>query len=378
MPSYLAKGAGALAVVLTAAACGSGSSASSDSAASSSEGKAGLQRAADYVKAHSSAPTDLALPALTKKPKPGVLFVTIENPIPTAVTKDDATEAAAKALGWTYKRVTVAAGPEGPAKAMQQAVAMKPQYIGYSGTPAAALRQGIADATKAHIKIVPDGVTDPITPTQISSTLDGTPDITLNGEAVANYAIAKSQGKAHILIVDIPAFPILGVFRDSIKATVKKNCPGCKVSVIDTQITDIGTKNPASVVSAVQKDPTINYVYFGFGDIGLGVPAALKAASLAGKVKIGGETPAAANLAALKTGTEEVWTGFPIGILGYKVADMAARDSVGDDLAPAEKAPLPSQLLNKDNIGNTPLDKNGAYIGIPDYDAQFKKLWLVQ
>ena len=57
------------------------------------------------------------------------------------------------------------------------------------------------------------------------------------------------------------------------------------------------------------------------------------------RVKLGGESPSAANISALKTGAETVWTGFPIAILGWRILDMAARDSVGDPLTEAEATP---------------------------------------
>jgi ribose transport system substrate-binding protein len=220
-------------------------------------------------------------------------------------------------------------------------------------------------------------VTDPITKVQISADIDGRPYVKDNGKKIASYIIAKSNGKAHVAIFSLQVFPILTTFVDSFTATMKKDCPNCKVTSVNQQLSDVGTKIPGSVVSTVQRDPSISWAVFSFGDLAFGVSAALRGAGMAGKVKIGGETPTAADIKALKTGQENVWIGFPIAILGWRIADMAARDSVGDSLTAAEATPLPGQILDNDNIGSTPLDENGAYIGFPDYQEQFKKLWKV-
>ena len=44
------------------------------------------------------------------------------------------------------------------------------------------------------------------------------------------------------------------------------------------QGTDIGTKTPGSVVSAVQADPKSKWLIFDLGDLATGVDAAIKAA----------------------------------------------------------------------------------------------------
>ena len=363
----------AVALLAAASAC-TRSSSDSGSTGQSASTAAGVARARAYVAANMAAPTSLGLDPLSKKPDPKYM-ISLENPVPTAVTKDDGTEAAAKALGWKYERIQVPAGPEGAAKAMDEAIARKPDYINYSGTAAATVAPELRAAQAAGIKIVPDGVTDPISNVQISADIDGRPYVKNNAEKIASYIIAKSNGKAHVAIFSLQVFPILTTFVDTFQQTMRNDCPDCKVTYVNQQISDIGTKIPGSVVSTVQRDPSISWAVFSFGDLALGVNAALRSAGMGGKVNIGGETPAAANITALKRGTETVWTGFPIAILGWRIADMAGRDSVGDPLTKAEATPLPGQILDSSNIANTRLDNTGAYIGITDYASQFSQLW---
>ena len=38
---------------------------------------------------------------------------------------------------------------------------------------------------------------------------------------------------------------------------------------------------------------------------------------------------------------------------------------------------LPTQLITQDTVNDLVVDKDGNYVGVADYQAQFKKLWLV-
>jgi hypothetical protein len=105
-----------------------------------------------------------------------------------------------------------------------------------------------------------------------------------------------------------------------------------------------------------------------------GLKAALRGAG-ATKVHIGGESASTANITALKKKDEDVWTGFAAKIHGWRRIDAAARVFNGESLDPNNKALLPTQLLTQDNISAAPIDTDGYYLGVKDYEAQFKKVW---
>jgi hypothetical protein len=92
-------------------------------------------------------------------------------------------------------------------------------------------------------------------------------------------------------------------------------------------------------------------------------------------VELGGQTPSATNLAALKAGTENVWVGISLYVQGWAVADVAARQSVGDDLSILPKAMVPIQLITEDNIGDTLLAPDGNFIGLDGYEDLYRKIW---
>ncbi|WP_322754713.1 sugar ABC transporter substrate-binding protein [Frankia sp. Cas3] len=374
----------AAATALFAAACGSSDSTSTSPSATPSQqqqetGSTGLSQAKATVDASLVNPSGILLDtALSKKPPTGKYVITVETPLPVTKVRDDALVEAAKVFGWRYERIVPGSGPEDYGNALTQAISKHPDAIHISGTPLSLLKTQLDQAKAQNIPVLSESVGGAFDSPVISNSLDGDAQVAAWGKMVASYVVVNSGGKANVALFTIKAFPILGVFVDSFKSTLSSTCPACSVKEVNQQLADLGTKTPSSVVSTIQQDPKINWAIFSFGDLSLGVDAALKGAGLNGKVNVGGETPSPANLAALKDGTESVWTGFSAPILGWRVADMMARHFNGDDLAAADKVLLPTQLITKDNVSSVPLDSTGYYIGFPGYQDAFKKLWQAQ
>jgi ribose transport system substrate-binding protein len=238
------------------------------------------------------------------------------------------------------------------------------------------LTKQIASAETAGIPVVADSIAGDPVPGVISTALDGDAQVQEWGKMVASQVVADSNGEANVAIFSITDYSILNVFTDAFTAQLESQCPDCKVQLVNQQVTDLGTKTPQSVVSTLQRDPTINYAVFSFGDLVLGVDAALRGASLQDQVTFAGQTPTPDNLQSLKDGDNSVWVGFPVQILGWRVLDTLARQFNGDDVAEADAAFMPTQLLNKDNIEAAVLDEEtGYYVGVADYQDQFKTLW---
>ena len=224
---------------------------------------------------------------------------------------------------------------------------------------------------------ISDSTTDTAAPPVISASLDSSAQVEKWGEMTGAYVVAQSKAPTTIAVFTISAYPILQVYTNSFRNTVMKYCPACHVNVVDQAVTDFGTRTPQSVVSTVQRSPQTEWVIFSFGDLSLGVPAALQGAGLTQQVKIGGETPSAANLQALRNGTQAVWAGFATSILGWRVVDMLGGNSSATASLPANKALLPTQLLTPGNIGQAKFDGGGTPSVSPTTQAQFEKLWHV-
>ena len=355
---------------LLASACSSAEEESTGQAADVS----GAQAFADEYEA---APEDLVLDApLGAAPEQGKYVISIETPQPISSAKNDAIQEAADVLGWRYQRILMGTDAEAAPKAMDQAIALQPDAIHISGTPLTMLTRQIESADAAGIPVIADSIAGPPVPGVISTALDGDAQVVEWGKMVASQVIADSGGDANVAIFSITDYSILNVFTDAFTEQLKAQCPDCKAELVNQQVTDLGTKTPQSVVSTLQRDPSINYALFSFGDLVLGVDAALRGASLQDQVTFAGQTPTPDNLQSLQDGDNSVWVGFPVQILGWRVIDMLAREFAGDDLAVADEALLPTQLLNQDNIDSAVLDEaTGYYLGVEDYQDQFQALW---
>jgi ribose transport system substrate-binding protein len=357
-----------------AASSSGGTASSSGGTASSGIDVAGAQA---VVAKYLNPPQSLGLPPLSKKPPAGKYVISLETPQPVSMQKDNAIATAASLLGWKYARIPIGTEADAGQKAFLLALQRHPDAVHFSGTPSAQLQAQLKMAQQQGVIAISDSTTDTAQPPVISTSLDSTAQVKAWGEMTGAYVVAQSKAPTTIAVFTISAYPILQVYTSSFRDTVMKYCPACHVNVVDQQITDLGTKTPQSVVSTVQRSPQTKWVIFSFGDLSLGVPAALQAAGLTQQVKVGGETPSPANLQALRNGTEAVWTGFPTSILGWRVVDMLARHFAGDNLAPANSALLPTQLLTPGNIQQAKFDSGGFYVGVADYQAQFKNLWHV-
>ena len=87
---------------------------------------------------------------------------------------------------------------------------------------------------------------------------------------------------------------------------------------------------------------------------------------------IGGLTAGKDAIQTLKNKTTNAWTAYSLPIVGYSVIDSFARYFTK---TPFSKTDLPTQILTQKNIGTSVLTSAGDYLGVKDYEAQFKKVW---
>ena len=310
---------------------------------------------------------------LSKKPDPGKTVIGLDSGLGSAKVLAQYWKQAAQDLGWTYKDIISGSTPEDQQKAFESALQQNPDGILTSGIPIATLKSQLAEAASKKIWVNTSASTDKPAGAMFDTSIANPAQLAEWGKMVAAYVTVNSNAKADIQDFSLPVFPILEAFDKSFQASIKQWCPACTVTEHPQQGTDIGTKTPGAVVSAVQADPKTNWLIFDLGDLATGVDAAIKSAGLTG-LHIGGLTADTPNLAALKTKVEDVWTAYSLPIVAYRQLDSMARKFNGD---PILDAPLPTQLINQDNVGTLIDDSAGNYVGVKDYQAQFKALWKV-
>jgi ABC-type sugar transport system substrate-binding protein len=368
----------ALAITFTAAACGDdadGTAGGSDAVGQSDDGGSdGRAEATEAIEPYLSPPEEIPLSTpLASKPEGGKTLIVTENPQAVTRKTNDGLEVGAEMLGWTVKRQPIGTGPEDPAKAFDAALDQKPDAILASGNPTSTLRAQLDRAKREGVTVLISDTGEPVG-SDGSVHIIGLDDFDqtgLWGKMTADYAM--SQGAEHVLVVDLSLYPILHAYSEAAVDRVEEL--GGKATLIDTQITDlVAGKIPANVVSEIQRKPDIDWVLLALGDMATGLDAALKGAGFADQVKIGGESASTANVAALKNGNEDAWTGFAAEIHGMYRIDALARIFNGEELV-SEYSELPTQLLTPDNIDQAPLDEEGYYLGVPEYEDHFREIW---
>jgi ribose transport system substrate-binding protein len=371
-----------VASVLAVAACSSSSSTTgassttgtSSGATGSSSTSADIAAAKAYLDQFLSSPTSIGISTpLKSKPPTGKLLIGLDSGSGSAVALAKYWAKAAADLGWTYKDLSSGTTPASQQAAMDSAIQLNPAGILTSGIPNATLATQLALAKQKGIWVNSSATTDPPDGAMFDTSIANPDQLAEWGKMVAAYVVVQSNGKANIQEFTLPIFPILIDFDTAFDAAVKQWCPSCKVTQNPQQGSAIGTTAPQAVVSAVTRNPGTNWLIFDLGDLATGVNAALSAAGLHG-LHIGGLTADTPNIAALKAGTQDVWTAYSLPIVAYRQVDSFARKFEG---MPTLNVALPTQLMTPQNVNSLVEDGQGNYVGVANYRSDFLTLWHV-
>ena len=340
-------------------------------------GDAGLAAAkanvAKYMKADGG--IGVTIPLTKKADKKTIAW--LECDVPTcAAYITPGFKAATTAIGWDLKIIPMKSTDPGPA--FQTAIDAKVDYIASTGLAIAQYKPQLDAANAAGIKVLSCYGTDDPSPTTIQMQCGDETFVQKTGPVMADWAINDSAGKANVLIVSIPDFPVLVSETDAFKKQMAADCASCKVVELNMTLDDlIGGKVAAAVASKIQANPDVNYVFNSFGDLPVGVTAALKAAGLDKKVKVYGQDFSTVDLQEIVDGTMGAWSADPKGYAGWLMVDAAARLSVGMKLDEERAAAaLPTIIVDTPAFAKEIIATNGDWMPPGSADA-FKKLWLV-
>ena len=197
--------------------------------------------------------------------------------------------------------------------------------------------------------------------------------------AAVDWAIAKSGGTANMLYVNVPDIPIMKVTNDANTAHMKEACPTCKYEELGLSVADMGNGSiPSQVVSKLQSDPKIDYIFFGFTDLGTGVYEALQAAGLAEKVKLMSASAGPTDLANIAKGE-----GMDAGTLNaqyyvyWMVMDAMLRLDAGEEHRPGDVRLRSAGRGGQDQRRRRSSRTDAEWLGPKDFENQFKALWQV-
>ena len=322
-------------------------------------------------------PTSIAITTpLSKKPPTGKTIVFLRCSTAVCGGYMEGLTPAAAALGWTIKAIPFTQTPEGIQTAVSQAIADKPAGIFYTGIDVSLVTKQLAQAKAAGIPIVNADVPD-VPGGAVKAIIQGNAGTAAGSALPADWIAANGGGDT--LVVDIPTYPILVTGTNAFIAELKKMCPSCKTTVLNQQVTDVGTALPAAVVSALQRNPSIKNVAFAFGDMTLGVYPALKAAGLTGirLVNFGASSPS--EVTATAQGQLQASLAWSLPYTSWRALDTLARVFIGQSATQDTTAPVPQMLLTKQNAASqVPKPVSSfQFAGPANFPAQFEKLWGV-
>jgi ribose transport system substrate-binding protein len=312
---------------------------------------------------------------LTKAAPTGKTVVYMQCEVPQCTSIGAGVEAAAKAVGWSFKSIPFqTANPATLVTGLQSALQYHPVGVILTGSPEAVWSSVIPAYKAAGVPIVPAYVGPVTADKTVVGNVGGPLSSAAQGHASGADIIVDSQGKGNVLFMQFPSFGSSVVTDNAVSDYLKQNCPDCKesnVSLSGAQLS--GGQVPGIVVSALERDPSIDYVYNPSGSFDAGLPAALKSAGLSGKVKIVGNSAETGNEQNVLDGTEMSYTSVGTSYIGWACMDMMLRAVVGDPI-PAEDGLIPFQLLTKTTFQGQPRE---SYDVPTNFEAQFKALWLV-
>lgn len=332
----------------------------------------GVEVAKAVVAKYSKAPTSIgAIPAITNTIPKGKYVITITNATDAAVTLNKYTVEAGKLLGWKMEALQAESTLEGQRKTLQQAIAKKPDGIAVSGMETDSYGDLYKQAASKGIAIICSACMSRPGSGLLDSHIAGPKMLDIWGQMIAAYAVANVKGTPNVQMFGISVYPILRRFDTAFQAYIKKLNPASKTKFNEL---DFATGVPQQVGNVYKANPGTNFVTSDLGDFFIGVPQGLfnVGAKPGSAPQIGGLTAGKDAIQTLKNKTTNAWTGYSLPIVGYSVIDSFARYF---SKTPFAKADLPTQILTQKNIGTAVLTSQGDYLGVKDFQAQFKRVW---
>jgi ribose transport system substrate-binding protein len=311
---------------------------------------------------------------LKTKPPSGKTIVWLQCEFASCTTAGQGVSSAAAAVGWSTKIIPYqASNPATLIAAMKTALQYQPTAVVLSGVPQSAWGSEVPAYKAAGVPIIPISAGPGAVNSTVIANINPPTDFATAGTIFANWFIATSAARGHVLLQAVPSFPIFNAFAKGFQAAVKKGCTQCQVTVLNNTITDADNNAVVpDIVSALQKDQSIKYVVGAFAAYLTGLRTALSAAGLANGVRIAGAQGSIVDQQNILAGTESVTTPSQLRYMGWMSVDITLHNLQKMPITKAAQS-VPNMLLTKSNIGTPQAD----YITPSSYQKQFKVLWRV-
>lgn len=384
--------AAAATALLTLAACSSSSS-SQSSAPASSAAPAGSASAASTADAGNSAAADLVAqmsagalsapagdPLAIQKGKSlfivscGQSLIVCSEPVQGVVD-------AATAAGWTTKIYDTQTDPAKFGAGVSQGIAAKPDAIVLMSIDCSLAKSPVQQAIDAGIQVMTmqsidcndaagDGSAALYTGREpliagYNSFADW--QRAMSGNRLA-WVAQQTGGKANILLLNEPEYPIYQAITQGAEAGIKEYCPGCTVNTLDFSFADAGAKLQQKIQQALLQNPQTNVILAPDDSTVLsGVSAAVTQAGKTDSVLVVGFGGDPASIDLIRTDGGQNMTM----VNDFRWWGWAAVDSLNSVFQgkPVRESGMGVQLIDKTNA------PSGEYATPVDYVTAYKTLW---
>jgi ribose transport system substrate-binding protein len=193
------------------------------------------------------------------------------------------------------------------------------------------------------------------------------------GAAEADWIINDSHGHAHVLIVSAPdVIPSPGIL-SAMEREYRAYCPACTYKVINVPVAQWNTGVQSQVQSALNADPTINYVDALYDAMCTGAVPAVQAVGKTGSVKVVSFNGSPFALDDIRTGSIMAMDASEnTRWIGFADVDQAFRLLAG--MSPVNET-TPFRLMDKSNVTQAGVPATN-YLGYGNaYAVGFWHLW---
>ena len=260
---------------------------------------------------------------------------------------------------------------------VQQAIARGASVIDLlAGINPAAVQAQIQAALKKKIPVSVSHLYDP----RQASPVKGIARVDIHyeqaGRLLADWAIWKTNGNAHALVVTVNEVPSTDPMVHGIKDEFAKHCgSGCSLKFTNVTIAEAAQRIQPQTQTALVADPKINYVLALYDSVEVpSVVAAIRAAHADDRVKVATFNGTPSIFKMIKDGDiVQMDVGEDINWIAHAVLDQDMRLAAG--LKPVSDPKVGIRVIDDSNVGQTgnpPKDAKGYG---SSYVAGYAKLW---
>jgi ABC-type sugar transport system substrate-binding protein len=352
---------------LTLAACGSPAGAQGDAASSSKAGIDVAQATKDLDAVIGESGT-ITIPPIGKAIPADKTISYMTCPVAVCTAVGEGVQQAAKALGWHVRIIQNDQTPTGYRNAWDQ-IAQNPGDGVINAGPILPYSAIESQMEQAGVPIISSTSPSPVGG-YLKAVIASTDDVRRQGEVEGNWVVQDAGTPVTSVYIHDPSIPALASALPGYQSALRKNCPACTVEELKVSAKQIGPALAQQVVSYLQSNPDVKYAAFGLGDLATGVPAAIRAAGLADRVKLTTRAATPANLVDVKNGGMTVAFTAELYESGWRAVDKLARALAG---APIGEV-YPFGLVRKITTDNLPSDLTVPY-SLPGYEKSFERAW---